>query len=145
MYRLRKHHCMLSGNTATGRDSGFSLMEVIVSLIVAAILGTLLLQLMGVNLSGSAKSVVNAQQGFQLREVMEQITRDYRAWRKSSPQQAISVFENQVKTHPNYAGYIVSGQTGSGIEIDPGNDGEIEILKVTISDGIQTLVAFFTK
>ncbi len=139
MNMTRKYPCVLSRTISTGWNTGFTLLEVTVSLIVAAILGTLLIQFMGTNLSGSSESVVNAQQGFQLREVMEQITRDYRNWRKNSPGETISDFENDVNA--DYGGNVVTGQT----EIDPGNDGDIEILEVTITDGNQTLVAFFTK
>lgn len=123
-------------------ERGFTFIEIIVTLIIAAILGVMLIQFMGSSVSGSAENVQRIKDGFVLNQKMEEITRDYRDWLKTSPDDLISVFETAVKT--NYADIIVSADTGI-IEVDPGNDGDVEILQVTITDGTQTLMALFTK
>ena len=123
-------------------ERGFTFIEIIVTLIIAAILGVMLIQFMGSSVSGSAENVQRIKEGFELNQDMEEITRDYRDWLKTSPDDSISVFETAVNT--NYADIIVSGET-SIIEVDPGNDGDVEIFQVTITDGTQTLMALFTK
>jgi len=123
-------------------QGGFTLTEVIITLVVAAVLGTLLFQFMGSNLTGSAKLLIGVQDGFQLNEVMESITRDYRNWLIDYPADPITDFESDVNT--NYGSWIVSGETGT-IEVDTGNDGDVDILQVAISDGARSLTALFTK
>ena len=125
------------------RQKGFTLVEIIVTLVVASILGTMLIQFMGSNLSASARSVVRVQKGFELRQVMENITRDYRDWIKTNPDDPISVFKTAVNT--DYGGSVESIATDSTYEVDHGKDGDIEILQVTISDGTQLFMALFTK
>ena len=135
----------MTSTTFTHRNErGFTFIEIIVTLIIAAILGVMLIQFMGSSVSGSAENVDNIKKGFELNQKMEEITRDYRDWLKTSPDDSISVFETAVNTNPNYADMIVSGETGI-IEVDPGNDGDVEILQVTITDSTQTLMALFTK
>ncbi|MEA3421635.1 MAG: type II secretion system protein [Acidobacteriota bacterium] len=127
---------------AYSNERGFTFIEIIVTLIIAAILGVILIQFMGSSVSGSAENVQRIKDGFVLNQEMEKITRDYRNWLKTSPDDSITVFETAVNT--NYADIIVSGETGI-IEVDPGNDGDVEIFQVTITDGTQTLMALFTK
>jgi len=123
-------------------ERGFTFIEIIVTLIIAAILGVMLIQFMGSSVSGSAKTVDNIKKGFGLNQKIEEITRDYRNWLETSPDDSIAVFETAVNT--NYADIIVSGETKL-IEVNPGNDGDVKILQVTITDGTQTLMALFTK
>ena len=60
-----------------GRAKGFTLLEVIVTLVVAAILGTILVAFMNSNLVRSADPVVNVGRAYNLEKVMENITADY--------------------------------------------------------------------
>jgi prepilin-type N-terminal cleavage/methylation domain-containing protein len=123
-------------------EKGFTFIEIIVTLIIAAILGVMLIQFMGSSVRGSAENVERIKDGFELNQKMEEITRDYRNWLKTSPDDLITVFETAVNT--NYAGIIVGAETGI-IEVDPGKDGDVEIFQVTITDGTQILMALFTK
>jgi len=124
-------------------ERGFTFVEIIVTLIIAAILGVMLIQFMGSSVSGSAKTVDNIKKGFQLNQEMEKITRDYRDWLITSPDDSINAFLNNT-VKQNYADIIINDETKL-IEVDPGKDGDIEILQVTITDGTQTLMALFTK
>jgi len=74
---------------------------------------------------------------------MEDITRDYRNWLRNSTGSPLSQFAAQVNGTPAYAAVIVGAQTGM-ISVDAGNDGDVAILQITISDGARTLRALFT-
>ena len=124
-------------------DGGFTLIEVIVTITFAAILGALLIQFMGTKITASAKLVANVDKEAQLKAVMEDITRDYRSWLRNSPGSPLSQFAAQVNATPAYAAVIVGAQTGM-FSVDAGNDGDVAILQITISDGARTLRALFT-
>ena len=131
----------MTSTTFTHRNErGFTFIEIIVTLIIAAILGVMLIQFMGSSVSGSAENVQRIKDGFVLNQKMEEITRDYRDWLKTSPDDSITVFKAAVEN--DYSTFIVSSETKI---IDPWNDGDVEILQVTITDGTQTLMALFTK
>ncbi len=124
-------------------NNGFTLIEVIVTLVVASILGTILVQVMGTNYFESAQNLSSIRQGFEVREGLESITKDYKMWLKNSPDESIVDFKT---------GYIdtYSGSLNvSGVlnEIDTGNDGNIGILQVTVSDvnNKRSLTTIFTK
>jgi prepilin-type N-terminal cleavage/methylation domain-containing protein len=57
--------------------SGFTLLEVIVSLTVAAILGALLVSVVGTAVTGSAKLPYRLVQVYDMNQVMDNITADY--------------------------------------------------------------------
>jgi type II secretory pathway pseudopilin PulG len=124
-------------------EGGFTLIEVIVTITFAAILGALLIQFMGTKITDSAKLVANVDNEAQLKAVMEDITRDYRNWLRNSPGNPLSQFAAQVNATPAYAAVIVGAQTGM-ISVDAGNDGDVAILQITLSDGTRTLRALFT-
>jgi prepilin-type N-terminal cleavage/methylation domain-containing protein len=142
--RYVKHICC--GNNKTflfeSLDDGFTLVEVIITIVMAGILGTVLMQFMGTNISRSSRSVVSVQNGYQLREAMEEINRDYRGWLENSPDSAISDFKTRyidTFTNPDIS------LDATYIEADSGKDGDIDILKVVISDSPQTMMMLFTK
>jgi len=58
--------------------AGFTLIEVIVSLIVAGILGAMLVTFMGTGMVQSANPVIIAQNGAYLNAIMDKMTADYR-------------------------------------------------------------------
>lgn len=124
-------------------EPGFTLIEIIVTITFAAILGALLVQFMGTKITASAETVASVNGEVRLRAVMEDITRDYRNWLSSSPGSPLSQFAAQVNATPEYAAVIVGAQTGM-ISVDPGHDGDVAILQITISDGVRTLQALFT-
>jgi type II secretory pathway pseudopilin PulG len=124
-------------------ESGFTLIEVIVTITFAAILGALLIQFMGTKITSSAELVASVDKEAQLKAVMEDITRDYRNWLRTSPGSPLAQFAAQVNATPAYAAVIVGAQTGM-ISVDAGHDGDVAILQITISDGVRTLRALFT-
>ncbi|MFZ5570687.1 MAG: type II secretion system protein [Thermodesulfobacteriota bacterium] len=116
-------------------ENGFTLLEVLVSIVMAAILGTMLTQFIGSNLSRSAEMIEISGNGLRLKTTMEQITRDYRNWLKTNgnlPGASLhGDFKAMVESHGG-AGIAVE-TTPAGFEIDPGNDGDIEIMQVTVT------------
>lgn len=83
-------------------NSGFTLLEVIVSLVVAAILGAMLVQFMGTGMMKSYNPVIMAEKGTYLNKIMERMTSDYRyymsygALNGQSPATAYSNFNSRV-------------------------------------------------
>jgi prepilin-type N-terminal cleavage/methylation domain-containing protein len=129
-------------------NHGFSLIEVIVTLTVAAILGTILIQFMGSNLSNSAAGVNAFANELKLRQTMEKITADYRHWLETHPEQTLASFRAIANAHQT--GQITVTNSSDGFEINPGSDGDIEILEITVSVnavnmGDLSLRSFFTK
>lgn len=83
-------------------NGGFTLLEVIVSLVVAAILGAILVQFMGTGLMKSYNPVVLAKNGTYLNTIMEKMTADYKYWMSDgalkgySPSATYSHFHDRV-------------------------------------------------
>ena len=141
--RLRK-----SNLRSEERTSGFTLLEVIVSILIAAILGTIVIQYMSSGLSSSAVSLDNIKNNYILEQVIEGFTRDYRYWLENDPSQTITHFKTTyIDTYSNPK---VSVLTGSGntevFELTGGdNTAGVQVLRVTVSNGTQTLYTLFTK
>jgi prepilin-type N-terminal cleavage/methylation domain-containing protein len=64
------------GRMKNGR--GFTLIEIIISLIVASILGVMLVSFMGSNVMQSGNPVILAQNGAYLNQIMENVGADYK-------------------------------------------------------------------
>lgn len=140
-------------HSATG---GFTMIEVILTITIAAILGTLAIQFSGSSLSMSAQTVVRIKDSYTLSGVMEKITRDYGTWLEDFPAAPISEFETAVKadygtsTSPTTKVYVDKDKTGTDssyfVDSDPNTgDVTIDLLHLTLTDGTQSLVALFTK
>ena len=131
-------------------QSGFTLLEVIITLVVASILGVLLYQFMGTSLTQSSVSVVRVQDEFKLNAVIEKMTAYYRNFVVTGTE-TLGTFKNSVggegSTQSNSYGdydvvhnrYITFNAQGDEIE------GGTRILKVTIKKGEQTLTTLFTE
>lgn len=122
------------------KNSGFSLIEVIVAIVLAAFMGAMIVQFTGTNITSTVKSLVAAQNNTTTVSVMEQITRDYRNWLESSPDGTINDFEADVNSdYPEVQTDIIPpGELR-------GDDPDNSILEVTVSQGDRKLVSLFTK
>jgi len=119
------------------------LIEVVVTLVVASILGTILVQIMGTNYFKSAQNLSSIRQGFEVREGLESITKDYKMWLLNFPDQSIIDFKTgYIDTYSGSLNVI-----GVLSEIDTGNDSGVGILQVSVSDvnNNRSLTTVYTK
>ena len=133
-------------------QKGFTLLEVVITLVVAAILATIITQFMGTSLTRSSEPLVKLQEGLSLGEVMERMTADYKRL-LATDDDPLGTFKanvengNIVGNTPYYGEYSRTteyiGFTG-GAEV-PDSSGDNRVLKVVISSGDQSLVSLFTK
>jgi prepilin-type N-terminal cleavage/methylation domain-containing protein len=128
--------------------SGFTLIEIVVTLTVAAILSVILLQFMGTSISRSTEPTVSMQEGMTLQGMLENMNADYKLLllTHNTP---LDEFKKRVETSGLYGSYTL---TESGyIEFDesqneiPCNNMDCMILKVTISSGDHSLTSLFTR
>ena len=129
---------------------GFTLIEVIVTLIVASIMGAILVQFLGTSFLKSADPIIRVDDVERLQYIMDRMTSDYK-YRAATNPNFLSTFRTNVQT-PNYygSGYTVPAAQyvyfdGSNNETVDGGAGGFRVLKVTIARNNQTLTALFTR
>jgi prepilin-type N-terminal cleavage/methylation domain-containing protein len=135
---------------------GFTLIEVIVTLIVASIMGAILVQFLGTSFLKSADPIIRVDDVERLQYIMDRMTSDYK-YRAATNPNFLSTFRTNVQT-PNYycpgavpacvytvpaAQYVYFD--GSNNEAVDGGAGGFRVLKVTIARNNQTLTALFTR
>jgi prepilin-type N-terminal cleavage/methylation domain-containing protein len=133
-------------------QKGFTLIEVIITLVVAAILGTILVQFMGTSLTRSAEPVIMVQEGFSLSEVMEKITAHYK-YLLATDSNPLTNFKTDIENGnvsentPYFGDYSIQTAyiTFSGGSEVLDTSGDNRVLKVIIYKGDQSLAALFTK
>jgi hypothetical protein len=135
------------------QESGLTLLEIVVTFIIAAFLGSMLVEYMGTSLTRGGESVILVQDGFSLNGVMEKITADYEneylndSYDFDTFKSNIENGNNAVMT-PYYGDYTVQTSyiifNGGNAEA-PDSSGDNNILKVTIGLGNQALTALFRK
>jgi prepilin-type N-terminal cleavage/methylation domain-containing protein len=127
------------------RNGGFTLIEVIVSLVVAGILGTFLISFLGTGVTKSSVPVLWVKTQYELSEVMDKITADYRV-AVSDEAFDINDFKDQIDA--DYTEYVTSTSftdfswNGANYE-ESGTDGNI--MKVTLGKGTHAVMALFTQ
>jgi prepilin-type N-terminal cleavage/methylation domain-containing protein len=133
-------------------QGGFSLLEIIVTIIVASILGAILVQFVGTSMIHSVEPVIMAQEGFSLSNVMEKMTADYRRlfMVDQTPLETFKTYVengNDSNNTPYYGQYSIQTQyilfQGGSEIVD--TSGDNKVLKITITDGGQSLTSLFVK
>jgi len=135
-------------------DRGFTLLEIIITFILAAVVGSMLVEFMGTSLTRGGEAVVMVQDGFSLNSVMEKITADYEDEYKNGSYD-FSTFKSNIEggnlsnQSPYYGNYTavtgyVSFPDGGGTETAD-TSGNNNLLKVTITYNNQSLTAIFRK
>lgn len=126
-------------------NGGFTLIEVIISLVVAGIFAAMLASFMGTSMMRSANPVINAQYGNYLNSIMENMYSDYKyqmynaVLNGQTPQTAYSVFDSHVNTANYYSDashpYTVTKKTISFTGNPPQEieDANSKIHKITIT------------
>ena len=148
---------------STQRQGGFTFLEIVVTLIVAAILGAVLVEFMGTSMMRSAEPLIAVQKTADLTGVMERISADYdyllEQDRWNNTNLALSTLKTRVDSpvDPDYnlvdgqapdtvTKYVSFSPAGSDYVEDAAEDTvNLDILKVTVDNGEQELSALFTK
>lgn len=134
-------------------EKGFTLLEIIVTFVIAAFLGAMLIEYLGTSMTRGGEAVIMVQDGFSINGVMEKINADYvREYLKGD--YSFDTFRNNVENGnntantPYYGSYQVQTNyiafDGTGSET-PDVSGENRILKVTVRSGTRALTALFRK
>lgn len=133
---LRKHE-----------KNGFTLIEVIIAIIMSAIMGTIMFQILSKSLIGGVDSIIRVKEMQTLNLVMERITADYKANVKLDPPTDLDTFIAALDP-ANYGAAGVTMVT-EGIYLDANGEstcaGNCSIWKVTLNQGNQSIVALFTE
>ena len=137
-----------------GRKAGFTLLEVLVTLIVASILGAILMEFMGVNVQKSYEPVYMAQNSLGVNEIIEKMNSDYKRRLLLSPTPLqdfrTDVINGNISTNDPYFGdYSVTTDwirfnTTTGIE-EPDPSPDPRVLKVVVTHNNRAVTALFTK
>ena len=129
------------------KQSGFTLIEIILTLVIAAVVGAGLVQYLGSSLTKSSVPIQRLRQAYDLQQVMENITADYRENVRDKFDLATLKGDIGDKTPPtnpknnDYGKYIVvenkfvkfTPQIGDVPDTDP--DKKKKLLMVTIKKG----------
>jgi len=133
-------------------QDGFTLVELIVTIMVAAILGVMFVQIMGTSLTGSVEPLIRTQHMFEINGVMENITRDYnKLMEESAPLSDLQkhvAAGNVAGNVPYFGPYTVVHNNYINFQSDGSEEDSVDgTLKVIITDvnGEQRLTALFTK
>lgn len=143
------------------RDQGFTLLEVIISLVVAAILGTMLFTFMQTGVVQSANPVIQAQNGAYLNQIMENMSADYK-YLMSTDATPLNTFSARIgdvnasrtqysdAQHPytiveKHKITFPTGSPSGGSTVTEQVNANGKILKVTIRYQDLTLTALFTE
>lgn len=137
-----------------GSRDGFTILEVIITLIVASILGVIFLEFMGTSVQKSYVPVENARETMALHQILETMNADYRRLIKESPD-PLEAFRLKVESLA-YAGGDYSFETAyvtftNAIDADTvGDEDELsgggkQVLKVRISRGSRSITTLFTR
>ena len=139
---------------------GFTLLEVIVTMIVAAILGTMLVTLMGNGVTDSVTPLLRVQNANTLGQVVENITADYAKLNSDDVGNSTTIALSTLHTNitngnvststPYYGPYTIVYLSyisfdGSGNQVLNGAPNSYRVLKVSLRQGEQTITTLFTK
>jgi len=138
---------------ACGNERGFTLLEIIITFILAAFVGSMLVEYMGSSLTRGGEAVIMVQDGFSANGIMEKIIAEYEDEYKNGSYD-FSTFKANVEggnddTHTPYYGNYTVGT--SYITFDGSNaeaadtSGSNNLLKVTITVANQSLTTVFRK
>ena len=134
--------------TTIAGTAGFTLIEIIVTLTVAAILSVMLVQFMGTSISRSTEPTVSMQEGMALQGILENMNADYKLLLLTH-ETPLDEFKTRVETNGYYGAYTLT--ESAYILFDESrnetacNTTDCKILKVTISSGSHALTSLFAR
>ena len=133
-------------------QSGFTILEIVITLIVASILGVIFLEFMGTSVQKSYVPVENARKTLAINEILELMNADYRKLIRES---SIPLEEFKTKVESlAYAGGDYTFETtyvaftdviDSTTVRDVDENAEKRVLKVKITHGGRSITTLFTR
>ncbi|MFO7715676.1 type II secretion system protein J [Desulfosarcina sp.] len=128
-------------------QSGFTLIEIIVTIAIAAMLSVMLVQFMGTSISRSAEPILSIQEGMALQGIFENMHADYKLLLLTD-NTPLDTFKARVEG--GYYGvytlndcqYILFDETD---HTEAACDTNCMLLKVTISTGKHSLTSLFAR
>ena len=128
-------------------NRGLTLLEIVITLTVAAILGTIVFMFMSASLTHSTEPITLIQKAYSLDQIVEQITADYKTLLETDGD-PLGTLDGRIAGN-NYGQYSSStgfiAFDGNNNEVSPDPSGENRILKVGITANNQTITVLFTK
>jgi len=126
-------------------QKGFTLLEIIVTLILISITGVVMFPVLRTNLTKSAVPITRLDSQYQLVQAMDRLTARYRDEIQNDSLDITNFKNTYVDVNP----FVDAGNTGfMGIGQITGNAYNTQspdILRVTLVDGDLTLVSYFTE
>jgi prepilin-type N-terminal cleavage/methylation domain-containing protein len=138
-------------------QKGLTILEIIVTIVIAAILGTVLVQVMSTSLTRSSVPITRLQNTYSINQIIEEMTADYEELYENVNEKEYDI--STLKTYiengnvssntPYYGPYsldeidYIRFDASDIQELDPSGDNNI--LKVSISSNNQSLTVLFTK
>jgi prepilin-type N-terminal cleavage/methylation domain-containing protein len=124
-------------------SKGFTLIEVIITIIIMAIAAAAFLQLFGTAFTGSAVPATEVKSQYQMIQQMETFTSQYRDQITNNASFDLATFEsNYIDGKP----YVDSTKTGLiPLTSSDGLYTTQPVLRVTLTDGKQTVMSIFTQ
>jgi len=136
---------------------GFSLLEIVITLIVASILGAILVQLMGTAVQRSSEGLTQIGSAYALAAVMEEITSDYDSLiaddRANNTETALVQLRDNLENLGKYndngvtgtAKYVSFTDGGTLVTENAAEDtAALDTLKITLTLDNHTLTGLFT-
>ena len=136
-------------------QQGLTILEIIVTIVVAAVLGTVLVRVMGTGLTRSSVPITLLQNTYSINQIIEEMTADYEGLYENVNEKEYDIstlktfIENgNVSSNTPYYGPYSLDEIGyiefnaSNIQITSADD---IILKVTVSSNNQSLTVLFTR
>ena len=134
------------------KQFGFSLLEIIATLVMIGMIGALLFQYLGTNLSQGSQSVADLQNVLQLQEALEKINADYKKLMTTSatPLTTLSQYianGNNPNATPYYGDYTsqIKFIQFDGNRQENTTPGGNTLLKVTITKDNRSLTTLFSQ
>lgn len=135
----------------THHPKGFTLIEIVVTMTFAAILGAILIQFLGTSLTQSATPIALGKQSYSLNHILEKMSSDYKKLLVTDAN-PLATFKthidngNNIANTPYFGNYAI--QTSyvvftAGIEA-PDGAGINRVLKVVLTVDRQSLTVLFT-
>jgi prepilin-type N-terminal cleavage/methylation domain-containing protein len=131
-----------SGNIM--RPKGFTLIEVIVTIIAVSILGAIFLNYMGTAMSQSTRSIAYVSGEASAEELLERITAEFVYEMNRDPANALDTIAGRdygSRVTKQYLNFVVSGTEGNQVVLSTGTS---NTLKVTVSSAGSNLSTLLT-